>query len=268
MLNKVDILDQLGRRRLAHAFPRALQISAGTGEGLDALAARIAELFSDRFEDVRLLVPYEDGRVLAQLSASAARSPSGGTRPRESESAPAYPAARSPASLRISSRTRSTRRHRPSDRGRSPPPAGRRRPAPAGVRGRRGPRSGRVREDPAPARRASECPHRARGRDSRRVRGVVQPRSGWLPVTASESSTPRASSTPAIAVRLRRPAQHRSNGAVHGGAWSEDRAARRGTGGRRPSLRSTSSPRASAGPAASDPRPAEACSSRASACRR
>ena len=67
VLNKVDILDQLGRRRLTHAFPRARQISASTGEGLDALAARIAELFSDRFEDVRLLVPYEDGRVLAQL---------------------------------------------------------------------------------------------------------------------------------------------------------------------------------------------------------
>ena len=37
MLNKVDILDPLGRRRLAHAFPRALQISAETGEGLDAV---------------------------------------------------------------------------------------------------------------------------------------------------------------------------------------------------------------------------------------
>jgi GTPase len=67
VLNKVDILDPLGRRRLAHAFPRALQISAETGEGLDAVKSRIAELFSDRFEDVRLLVPYEDGRVLAQL---------------------------------------------------------------------------------------------------------------------------------------------------------------------------------------------------------
>ena len=67
VLNKVDLLDPLARRRLSHAFPRALQISAGTGEGLDALKARLAELFSDRFEDVRLLVPYEDGRVLAQL---------------------------------------------------------------------------------------------------------------------------------------------------------------------------------------------------------
>jgi GTP-binding protein HflX len=67
VLNKVDLLDPLGRRRLAHAFPRALQISAASGEGLDELKARLAELFSDRFEDVRLLVPYEDGRVLAQL---------------------------------------------------------------------------------------------------------------------------------------------------------------------------------------------------------
>jgi GTP-binding protein HflX len=67
VLNKVDVLDPLARRRLAHAFPRALQISARTGEGLDSLKGRIAELFSDRFEDVRLLVPYEDGSALAAL---------------------------------------------------------------------------------------------------------------------------------------------------------------------------------------------------------
>ena len=67
VLNKIDLLDPLGRRRLSHAFPRALQVSAETGEGLDELKLRIAELFSDRFEDVRLLVPYEDGRVVAEL---------------------------------------------------------------------------------------------------------------------------------------------------------------------------------------------------------
>jgi GTP-binding protein HflX len=67
VLNKVDLLDPLARRRLGHAFPRALQVSAETGEGLDALKQRVAELFSDRFEDVRLLVPYEDGRVVAEL---------------------------------------------------------------------------------------------------------------------------------------------------------------------------------------------------------
>ena len=42
-------------------------MSAETGEGLDELKLHIAELFSDRFEDVRLLVPYEEGRSLAQL---------------------------------------------------------------------------------------------------------------------------------------------------------------------------------------------------------
>ena len=42
-------------------------VSADTGEGLGALKARIAELFSDRFEDVRLLVPYSDGKTLAAL---------------------------------------------------------------------------------------------------------------------------------------------------------------------------------------------------------
>jgi GTP-binding protein HflX len=67
VLNKVDLVDPLARRRLAHAFPRALTISADTGEGLEALKCRIAELFSDRFEDVRLLVPYQDGRALAEL---------------------------------------------------------------------------------------------------------------------------------------------------------------------------------------------------------
>ena len=67
VLNKVDVLDPLARRRIGHAFPRALQVSAETGEGLDELRERVSELFSDRFEDVRLLVPYEDGRSLARL---------------------------------------------------------------------------------------------------------------------------------------------------------------------------------------------------------
>jgi GTP-binding protein HflX len=67
VLNKIDLLDPLARRRIAHAFPRALQLSAAAGEGLDALKARISELFSDRFEDVRLLVPYSEGRALADL---------------------------------------------------------------------------------------------------------------------------------------------------------------------------------------------------------
>jgi GTP-binding protein HflX len=67
VLNKMDSLDPLGRRRLANRFPGALQISALTGEGLAELRARVADRFSERFELVRLLVPYEDGARLAEL---------------------------------------------------------------------------------------------------------------------------------------------------------------------------------------------------------
>jgi GTP-binding protein HflX len=67
VLNKIDAVDSLTRRRLANRFPGALQISAATGEGLDALCARIAELFAGRFAVVELLVPYADGGKLAEL---------------------------------------------------------------------------------------------------------------------------------------------------------------------------------------------------------
>ncbi|MET0561182.1 MAG: GTPase HflX, partial [Gaiellaceae bacterium] len=67
VLNKADALDPLARRRIEHTYPRALLISAQTGESLGALKERVAELFSDRFEDVRLLVPYSEGSVLAAL---------------------------------------------------------------------------------------------------------------------------------------------------------------------------------------------------------
>jgi len=69
VLNKVDRLDLVGRRRVANRFPEAALVSAATGEGLDELRARIAECFADRFEEVRLLVPYDEGRALSELYA-------------------------------------------------------------------------------------------------------------------------------------------------------------------------------------------------------
>jgi GTP-binding protein HflX len=69
VLNKIDGLDALRRRRLTAKFPDALQVSALTGEGLDELRARVAQHFQERFEPVRLLVPYEDGAQLAELYA-------------------------------------------------------------------------------------------------------------------------------------------------------------------------------------------------------
>jgi GTP-binding protein HflX len=69
VLNKIDLVDPLGRRRLANRFPGALQVAAATGEGLNALRARIAGRFADRYEDVRLLLPYDQGAKLAELYA-------------------------------------------------------------------------------------------------------------------------------------------------------------------------------------------------------
>jgi GTP-binding protein HflX len=67
VLNKIDGVDPLGRRRLGNRFPDALQVSAVTGEGLDGLRAAVAGHFGERFEDVRLLLPYDEGGKLAEL---------------------------------------------------------------------------------------------------------------------------------------------------------------------------------------------------------
>jgi GTPase len=69
VLNKVDRLNLVSRRRVSNRFPGAALVSATTGEGLDALRERIAERFADRFDEVRLLVPYDEGRVLSDLYA-------------------------------------------------------------------------------------------------------------------------------------------------------------------------------------------------------
>ncbi len=67
VLNKIDRVDPLTRRRLANFYPDALQVSASTSEGLEALQEHIALLFGDRFEDVRLFVPYDEGHALSAL---------------------------------------------------------------------------------------------------------------------------------------------------------------------------------------------------------
>lgn len=67
VLNKVDLLDPLARRRLRNRFPDAAMISARSGEGLDLLRERIATRFAERFELVRLLIPHTDGARLAEL---------------------------------------------------------------------------------------------------------------------------------------------------------------------------------------------------------
>ncbi len=69
VLNKVDRLDALARRRVSNRYPDAQLVSAATREGLDVLKERIATRFEDRFEDVRMLVPFADGGALSALYA-------------------------------------------------------------------------------------------------------------------------------------------------------------------------------------------------------
>jgi GTPase len=69
VINKIDMVDALHRRRLENRYPDAVQVSALTGEGLDELRSRIAERFAERFESVRLLLPYEEGGKLNELYA-------------------------------------------------------------------------------------------------------------------------------------------------------------------------------------------------------
>ena len=69
VLNKIDAVDGLKRRRISNRFPDALQVSARTGEGLQDLRARLAQRFGERFETVWLLLPYEEGGRLNDLYA-------------------------------------------------------------------------------------------------------------------------------------------------------------------------------------------------------
>ncbi len=72
VVNKIDAIDALTRRRLQNRYPDAVLISARTGENLDELKRRVAGFFSGRFVDVRLLVPHADGSELSALYSTGA----------------------------------------------------------------------------------------------------------------------------------------------------------------------------------------------------
>ncbi len=67
VLNKIDRLTPSERVAVSNRHPDALLVSAQTGEGLPELQSHIAEIFGNRFDDVRLLVPYSEGAALSAL---------------------------------------------------------------------------------------------------------------------------------------------------------------------------------------------------------
>ena len=71
VLAKADRIDDERRTELERRHPRAVLISAVTGEGLEALEQRIEEEFARTLQDVELLIPYGAGARLAELHAIA-----------------------------------------------------------------------------------------------------------------------------------------------------------------------------------------------------
>jgi len=67
VLAKADLIDAERRAELARRHPRSVLVSAHTGEGLEALVARIEREFARRLRDVELLIPYGEGGQLAEL---------------------------------------------------------------------------------------------------------------------------------------------------------------------------------------------------------
>ncbi len=66
-LNKVDLVDEERRRELSFRFPRAVQLSAETGEGLEGLREAIEAHFLRSLLPMELLVPYSEGGSLSEL---------------------------------------------------------------------------------------------------------------------------------------------------------------------------------------------------------
>ncbi len=66
-LNKVDLLSDDDRHALSFRYPRAIQVSAATGEGIEELSDAIEGRFLSSLRPMELLVPYGDGAQLSEL---------------------------------------------------------------------------------------------------------------------------------------------------------------------------------------------------------
>ncbi len=99
VLNKIDGLDEMARRRLANRFPDAPQVSAATGEGLDELKERIAGWFAVPLGAGAAAAPLRRGRppvrvVRARCADRGARGHAGRRARRRAPAAAGAPAVR------------------------------------------------------------------------------------------------------------------------------------------------------------------------------
>jgi GTP-binding protein HflX len=69
VVNKVDAASDLTLAKLRHGLPGAVFVSARTGEGIDALRRRMAELAAPTDTAVDVVIPYDRGDLVARLHA-------------------------------------------------------------------------------------------------------------------------------------------------------------------------------------------------------
>ena len=69
VVNKVDVASDLMLAKLRHGLPGAVFVSARTGEGIDALRRRMAELAVPNDIAVDVVIPYDRGDLVARVHA-------------------------------------------------------------------------------------------------------------------------------------------------------------------------------------------------------
>ncbi|OWM10590.1 GTPase HflX [Mycolicibacterium peregrinum] len=69
VVNKIDAATDLGLAALRRALPEAVFVSAHTGEGLDRLRARMAEMIPPTDATVDVTIPYDRGDLVARVHA-------------------------------------------------------------------------------------------------------------------------------------------------------------------------------------------------------
>ncbi|MCU1530266.1 MAG: GTP-binding protein [Frondihabitans sp.] len=67
VFNKSDLIDESQRLVLQGMVPDAVFVSARTGEGIDELRARLAEILPRPEVELDLLVPYDRGEIVARI---------------------------------------------------------------------------------------------------------------------------------------------------------------------------------------------------------
>ena len=69
VVNKIDAASGLGLAKLRRALPGAMFVSAHTGDGVEALRRRMAELAVPTDTAVDVVIPYDRGDLVARLHA-------------------------------------------------------------------------------------------------------------------------------------------------------------------------------------------------------